>query len=51
MMKPEDHVLYVATLLELVQRMEQTLKDYCRLLTAHDDGHCLETDNADKEPF
>jgi hypothetical protein len=25
-MKPEDHVLYVATLLELVQRMEQTLK-------------------------
>jgi hypothetical protein len=26
-------------------------KDYCRQLTAHDDGHCLETDNTDKEPF
>jgi hypothetical protein len=43
-----------ADLLGRLQQMEQILKDYGRLLTAHDDGHWLETRDETKnndEPF
>ena len=43
-MKSEEHILYAGKLLNLVQQMEQTLKDYCRLLTSQDDGHWLENE-------
>lgn len=39
-----------AELLDLLWQMEQILKDYCRQLTTHDDGHQLETEN-NNEPF
>lgn len=42
MMTAEDHRAFAADLRELVQQMEQILKDYSRLLSAHDDGHSLE---------
>jgi len=41
-MTTEDHRAFAAELLELVQQMEQILKNYSRLLSAHDDGHDLE---------
>ena len=41
-MTTEDHRAFAADLLELVQQMELILKDYSRLLSAHDDGHELE---------
>ncbi|MCK4622480.1 MAG: hypothetical protein KAT62_09740 [Desulfuromonadales bacterium] len=47
----EDHRQVAGTLLDLVQEMEQILKDYCRLLTANDDGHRLEQNESDKDPF
>ena len=47
----EDHRQVARTLLDLVQQMEQTLKDYCRLLTANDDGHWLEQNENDEDPF
>lgn len=44
-MNQEDHKKFAATLLDLVLQMEQFIKDYCRLLTANDDGHWLEQDS------
>ncbi|MDO3377068.1 hypothetical protein [Geoalkalibacter halelectricus] len=41
-MKETQHRQVAAELFDLVRQMEQILKDYCRLLAAHDDGHCLE---------
>ena len=49
-MKAEDQILFAGKLLDLVQQMEQIIKDYCRQLTAQDDGHWLERENRD-EPF
>lgn len=50
-MEPEDHIRLVGTLLDLVQQMEQTLKDYCRMLMVHQDGHWLEQKENSEEPF
>lgn len=50
-MMNEDHRQIAWTLLGLVKQMEQTLKDYCRLLTANDDGHWLEQNENDEDPF
>ena len=50
-MKPEDHTFFARRLLELVQEMEQIIKNYSRLLTADDDGHWLEQNENDEEPF
>jgi hypothetical protein len=44
-MTANEHRDMAADLLDLVWQMEQILKDYCRLLAAHDDGHWLETKN------
>lgn len=49
-MAPNEHRQVTAELLDLLWRMEQILKDYSRYLTAHDDGHCLESETKD-EPF
>jgi len=49
-MKDTEHRQMAAELLDLILQMEQVLKDYCRQLTAHDDGHQLESENND-EPF
>jgi hypothetical protein len=49
-MKETEHRQVAADLLDLLWKMEQILKDYCRQLSAHDDGHWLETENND-EPF
>ena len=52
-MTANEHREMAADLLDLVCQMEQILKDYCRLLAAHDDGHWLETKNKKNkdEPF
>jgi hypothetical protein len=49
-MKDTEHRQMATELLDLLWQMEQVLKDYCRWLTADDDGHTLETENKD-EPF
>ena len=49
-MKDTERRQMAAELLDLIWQMEQVLKDYCRWLTAHDDGHELEAENND-EPF
>lgn len=49
-MTANEHRQMASDLLDLLWRMEQLLKDYCRQLMAHDDGHHLETEN-DDEPF
>ncbi len=47
-MKDTEHRQMVTELLDLIWQMEQVLKDYCRQLTAHDDGHTLEVENRDE---
>lgn len=42
-MSANEHREMVADLLNRLWQMEQILKDYCRQLAAHDDGHWLET--------
>lgn len=49
-LKETEHRQMAADLLDLLWQMEQILKDYCRQLTAHDDGHQLESETIDK-PF
>lgn len=49
-MNETEHRRMATELLDLVWQMEQVLKDYCRQLTVHDDGHQLESEN-DDEPF
>jgi hypothetical protein len=49
-MSQDDHRNFAATLLDLVWQIEQLLKDYCRLLTANEDGHWLERDS-NNDPF
>lgn len=49
-MNDTEHRQMAAELLDLLRQMEQALKDYCRQLTAHDDGHQLESETND-EPF
>jgi hypothetical protein len=49
-MTENAHRQMAADLLERLWQMEQILKDYCRQLTTHDDGHWLESENND-EPF
>ena len=52
-MTANEHRQLAADLLALLWQMEQLLKDYCRLLAVHDDGHWLETKNKknNAEPF
>ena len=50
-MKAEEQRLFASQLLDLVQKMEQMIKDYCRLLTAKDDGHWLEQEESEEDPF
>ena len=50
-MKAEEQRLFAVQLLDLVQKMEQMIKDYCRLLTAKDDGHGLEQEESEEDPF
>jgi len=47
-MKETEHRQIAAELLDLVWQMEQILKDYCRQLAGHDDGHHLEPENNDE---
>lgn len=50
-MQPEDTILFAGKLLELIRELEEIVIDYCRILTAHDDGHHFDQEHYDKEPF
>lgn len=49
-MKIEDQILFANRLLDLMRQVEMLAKDYCRLLTAQEDGHWLEQRDRE-EPF
>jgi hypothetical protein len=46
-MKETENRQMVADLIDMVWQMEQLLKDYGRHLTAHDEGHQLESEMID----
>lgn len=41
-MKAEEQIQFLAELLDITTALRQLIIDYCRVLTAEDDGHCLE---------
>ncbi len=47
-MAEDEHRQVATDLLDLLRQMELILKDYCRQLTAYDDGHCLEAEIGDE---
>lgn len=50
-MQPEENILFAGKLLELIRELEEIVIEYCHILTAHDDGHCLDEQTYDKVPF
>ena len=41
-MKAEQHISFLADLLNLINELDTLVKDYCRYLTTDQDGSCLE---------
>jgi hypothetical protein len=50
-MRAEDKIIFAGKLLELIRELEVLVIDYCRLITADEDGHWLENDADEKVPF
>ncbi len=50
-MRSEEKVLFAGRLLELIRELEDLVIDYCRIITADDDGHMLEKDAEPEVPF
>jgi hypothetical protein len=50
-MKAEQQICFLANLLNLINELDTLVKDYCRYLTADQDGSCLEKAVFDEEPF
>jgi len=50
-MKPEHTIAFLAELLELTSKLQDLVKDHCRLVVAQEeDGHMVEMDE-DDVPF
>lgn len=43
-MKAQEQVHFLSDLLHLIQELQDLVQDYCRMITAEDDGCCLESD-------
>ena len=50
-MKAEQHISFLADLLNLIRELDTLVKDYCRSLTTDQDGSFLEKTAFDEEPF
>ncbi len=50
-MRSEEKILFAGRLLELIRELEELVIDYCRIITANDDGHMLEKDADPEVPF
>jgi len=50
-MNAENKVLFAARLLELIRELEELAIDYCRIITANDDGNMLEVEAEPEVPF
>jgi hypothetical protein len=50
-MRAEEKILFAGKLLELIRELEELVIDYCRVITAEEDGHMLEKDDYEKVPF
>jgi len=43
-MKAQDQIHFLSDLLNIINELQQVVQDYCRLITAEEDGSCLESD-------
>ncbi|MDW7774687.1 MAG: hypothetical protein SCH71_17535 [Desulfobulbaceae bacterium] len=51
-MKAENTISFLAELLELTDKLRELVKDYCREITAEEDGcRTVEKNQHDREPF
>jgi hypothetical protein len=51
-MKAEYTIAFLAELLELTGKLQDLVKDHCRLIVAEEqDGHLVETDEDEDIPF
>ncbi len=51
-MKAEEQIHFLADLLELIDKLQNLVRDYCRMITTDQDGHCLESDHDQhNDPF
>ena len=41
-MTPEDHIIFVAELLNLINELQELVREHCQILTAERDGGMLE---------
>lgn len=52
-MKSEDQIHFLSELLQLINQLQTIVRDYCRVLTAEEEGSrwSKNTDDFEKEPF
>ncbi len=50
-MKPEDQIIFVAELLNLINELQELVRDHCRVLTAERDGTLESIAERDDVPF
>jgi hypothetical protein len=43
-MKAQDQIHFLSDLLNIINELQQVVQDYCRLITAEEDGSRLESD-------
>ncbi len=43
-MKAQDQIHFLSNLLDIIDELQRVVQDYCRLITAEEDGSCLESD-------
>lgn len=51
-MKAHEQIVFLAELLNIIGELQETVRDYCRMLTAEQDGCTLEEEETDDNvPF
>ncbi len=50
-MKAQDQIHFLSNLLDIIDELQRVVQDYCRLITAEEDGSCLESDQDNKKRF
>lgn len=51
MKKAEEQILFLAELLNIIGELQELVRDYCRVLTAEQDGCMLEDESEHNVPF
>jgi hypothetical protein len=50
-MKAQQQIHFLSDLLNIIQELQDLVQDYCRLITAEEDGCCLEEDGSRNEKY